>query len=205
MIFNDKNRNLLINISPSKIRDIINLLYFKINAKSIFYNDHISEYDVQEELYSILKLKYANKNVQTKRELSKVDIVLSKYEKSKISEQVYFEIKTYIKPSERLSILGIDNDIDKLVKLIKSEQLTKVQKKGIMIVCVKQSKLNNLKNRNKLLAAYFKSEKANLSVIKNNLNFPHHSIIRSFFIGSGSRVDNKAILNQIRVFAFFIK
>ena len=62
----------LINLSLGKLRIIANQLFFKINEKAISYNDEVSEYDIQEELYNILRFKFANQEIETKREKAKL-------------------------------------------------------------------------------------------------------------------------------------
>jgi hypothetical protein len=191
-----------INILPdTQIRNILNSLFYEANKDFLLGANDISEYDIQNNFFKLLKNELKNKGLSIKKERKKRDISIQFLTKQNIILDFVIELKTFIKKTESISFENILKDIKKLKEFISQSNIK--NKKAFILIAATQMKLIKAKGKNKLFSDFCihnHNRKEFESVIDSEFK-----VYRSFFIGTGNNGNSEPILNQIRFFLFEIK
>jgi len=188
-------------LNNSNLRLVVNSLFFDINEQNIIARNDVSEYDIQNRFLFYLKLIAKNTGYGVKRETRKIDVLISKKRKSRTVSEYAFEIKTYIKKHESLSLAVILKDVNKLRKHLLVKRIK--NKRAFLLIGISQKKLNNIKGKGKLIAHFLRKEVQAKQIAK--CFGTSISIIRSFQICSSLRKDKASINSQIRFFLIEIQ
>jgi hypothetical protein len=107
------------NINPGLLRYIHAHLSLKAHTTGHF----LSEYDFQYEIWQFLQLLHKNTNGIVKRESDgKVDLVIDEKLEGASSPKIFYELKTYIKPTEnKIAPVKIAEDMQKLAYRLQAQ------------------------------------------------------------------------------------
>jgi hypothetical protein len=188
-------------LSENQIRKVLNSMFYEANNDFLSSPNDISEYDVQNGFYKFLKFELKNKGFSIRKERQKYDVSIQLFNEKKPILDYVFEMKTFIKKSESISVEKVKKDFEKLQDFISNSELK--NKKAFFLLASTHNKLVKAKGKNKLISNFClhnKSRKEFESTIGSEIK-----IYRSYFIGSYNHGNSEPILNQIRFFLFELK
>lgn len=182
------------NILPEFIlRKILNTCYFKVNADFITNAEDISEYEIQYSFYDVLKNYLRNKGCIVKKERRNVDISITNGEET---IKYYFEVKSFIKNHERISIKAINKDINALELFLNEKD--NFEKRAFVLLAIREKTIQKSKAKNTELANYLnhKSKEITLQLSKGFM----HKIMSSYVIAHNASIEKKYNWHQVRLF-----
>ena len=180
------------------VRKILNTAYFKINEVYFANEEDISEYEIQFLFFDTLKKQIKNKGCIVKKEKERVDITITDtYETLKYC----FEVKSYIKSHEKISITAINKDINDLGKFL-SENNT-LKKRAFVLLAIREKTLQTSKYQNSELANFL-NHKSKVTPLIINEGFKHY-LTSSFTIVNNNSTEKKNNGHQVRLFLIEIK
>ena len=183
----------------STLRKIVNLSYFKINRDFIENDEDISEYEIQHSFFVSLKSQLKNKGCKINKEIGRVDITITdKEEKFKYC----FEVKSFIKTREKISIKSVNKDIEDL-ELFLTNKKERIEKRAFILLAIREKTLQTSKSKNSELEKYL-NHKSNETPLQKSKGF-HHKLISSYTIAHNSSIEKKNILHQVRLFLIELK
>lgn len=181
-------------LNKTALREIINKSYFELNSLFISNQEDISEYDVQHIFYTALKEYLKNKRCIVKKERQKIDVSVTNYEET---FKYYFEIKSFIKSKESISLKSIETDINKMKDyLLKQDD---IDKRTFIVWAINQKKLTiKNKSRNKHLLEYLNHSKKKFP--KDNMDKFKYTLTSSFSVANNIAIQRINLVKQVRLF-----
>jgi hypothetical protein len=181
-------------LKKTELREIINKSYFELNSLFISNQEDISEYDVQHIFYRGLKEYLKNKGCILKKERKKIDVSITNYEET---FKYCFEIKSFIKSHETISLKLIDNDFRKMKDFLEIDECN--DKRAFIVLAINQKKLvSKRSSKNNLLLNYLNH---NIKFFPQDIDDDFkYSLITSFSVANNiakKRINN---VKQIRLF-----
>lgn len=183
----------------STLRKIVNLSYFKINRDFIENDEDISEYEIQHSFFVSLKNQLKNKGCMVNKEIGRVDITITDNEET---FKYCFEVKSFIKTREKISIKSVNKDIEDL-ELFLTNKKERIEKRAFILLAIREKTLQTSKSKNSELEKYL-NHKSNETPLQKSKRF-HHKLISSYTIAHNSSIEKKNILHQVRLFLIELK
>ena len=156
-------------------------------------DDEISEYEIQHSFFKVLKMELKNKGCIVKKEKERIDITVTD---NKETLKYCFEVKSYIKSQERISIQSINKDINELEKfLLKKDDL---EKRAFILLAIREKTLQTSKTKNRELATYL-NHQSKITPLQVSKGFKHQ-LTSSFLVAHNTSIEKKKVGHQIRLF-----
>ena len=184
-------------------RKLLNYLYYDLNRLQYFVRDEIFEYDIQSSIHQFLMLSFNNKNALVQRERNgKVDHVIHENdENGKPKHCTLIELKSFIKKHEKLNIKKIEDDIEKLNRLITGSN---ENTEGYLIIAIKENHFNKTNNStlSDFIDALSKMNTCNFNIDGKKIKTRIIRSLKTSYVKNDKPVVHK---EQIRLFMFQIK
>lgn len=186
-------------LNKTALREIINKSYFELNSLFLSNQEDISEYDVQHIFYTALKERLKNKSYIVKKERQKIDVSVTNYEET---FKYYFEVKSFIKSKELISLKSIESDINKMKGCLLKQK--GVDKRAFIVLAINQKKLTiKKKSRNCNLLEYLNHSKKKFPL--ENMDKFKYSLTSSFSVANNIAIQRTNVIKQVRLFLIEIK
>lgn len=186
-------------LNKTALREIINKSYFELNSLFLSNQEDISEYDVQHIFYTALKERLKNKSYILKKERQKIDVSVTNYEET---FKYYFEVKSFIKSKELISLKSIESDINKMKGCLLKQK--GVDKRAFIVLAINQKKLTiKKKSRNCHLLEYLNHSKKKFPL--ENMDKFKYSLTSSFSVANNIAIQRTNVIKQVRLFLIEIK